>query len=747
MARQPSSTIARNSNASSSSGDPLPWSQIASQMASLPPTSTSQRSQNTFLMPPSPSGSGDRRGSEDYRPSIRKAQGHVPACLVNASVTYCNNDQIYAFGGFDQYTDEVYNHVLRLNLSTLRWELVDNYGDIPGVRMGHTASLYQGDKLIVFGGENEHREYLSDVVILDIPTSNWTQPEIRGPIPRGRARHAAVIYDEKLFIIGGVTGENNVILDELCYLDLKTWTWSRTWAFTARFDHIAWVWGGRLWIFGGLDPNMERTTDIWWLDLKDMQSLGMATSQGTVESPTTANRMTYSPDTMFSSPPQQLAGRSSNYAANSGSVQIRTQSRTSTRRKPNAPGAVSCLRFQSGPHVPALFSGTHFQSYASGVLLDLITPSETVRTYECNLSSLELDSLRWQRLADGQEIFKPGYRWHYCTVNASGTKAWLLGCSLDAGSNPGASDENHMSEVLCIDLERYGLLGNEMSAFSPNPNRMHMDDQTGSMPLSGIGHDLAAVFDQPPESGSGADFVITANPTDHLEMDDASEDNSDPQTEPAFLSPNAATSPPIHVHRIILQLRWPHFKRLYSAQMAEYHSKRMHIPEPYSVVRAFIYYLYTDSIAGHPEYCSDIIDVAGMLVMANLYDMPKLRLLCVNRLSRELDVENAAIIWERAGRTNESWLMRRAAQFCLSHWGRVVRTDGFKSLSRQSIIDLCEVVDMEGRIIAGPELELVGSLGEGLHKDLKPSQLLGGGVAAENADEFEGEDMDTMEII
>lgn len=85
-------------------------------------------------MPPSPA--GGRRASADYRPSVQKAQGHVPACLVNASVTYCSNDQIYAFGGFDQYTDEVYNHVLKLNLNTLRWELIDNYGDIPGVRMG-----------------------------------------------------------------------------------------------------------------------------------------------------------------------------------------------------------------------------------------------------------------------------------------------------------------------------------------------------------------------------------------------------------------------------------------------------------------------------------------------------------------------------------------------------------------------------------------------------------------------------------
>jgi len=30
----------------------------------------------------------------------------------------------------------VYNHVLKLNLSARQWSLVDNFGDIPGVRMG-----------------------------------------------------------------------------------------------------------------------------------------------------------------------------------------------------------------------------------------------------------------------------------------------------------------------------------------------------------------------------------------------------------------------------------------------------------------------------------------------------------------------------------------------------------------------------------------------------------------------------------
>ncbi|KAJ5614574.1 hypothetical protein N7528_008228 [Penicillium herquei] len=674
--------------------------------------------QGAYLLPVSLTGD---RPATDYRPSVKKAEGRVPACLVNASATYAGNDQIYAFGGFDQYTDEglslpvnfrhyvldsLYNHVLRLDLNTLRWDLVDNYGDIPGVRMGHTATLYQGNKLIVFGGENEHREYLSDVVILDLQTFHWTLPEISGLIPRGRARHAAVIHDDKLFIVGGVTGENNVILDDLTYLDLQTWTWSRTWSFTARFDHTAWVWGNRLWIFGGLGPNMERTTDIWWLDLKGSPSLtGISTPQGTVNSPDARLPVAHYPASV-SSPSAQMSPRSGSYAANSASVQVRNIG----RRKPLAPGAISCLRFHSGPNVPSLFSGTHFQSFASGVLLDLITPSETVRSQDCNLAALELNSLRWQRLADGNEIFRPGYRWHYCTVNEAGTKAWLLGCSLDLTNANGAGDENLMSEVLSIDLEKYGLLGNNLSTEVPEQDSP-WPERSGHSPASGLGADLSYVFDQHPESGSGADFVITAIRDDEDMMSSVDFDTpagSPTHTQATFVESNPSTSEPIHVHKIILQLRWPHFKRLYAAQMAEYHTKCMHIPEPYSVVRAFLYYLYTDSIAGHPEYCSSVVDVAGMLVMANLYDMPKLRLLCVNRLGREIDVDNAAIVWERAGRTNEHWLMRRAAQFCLANWGRIVRTDGFKSLSHHSLIQLCEVVDTEGRIIAGPELELVG---------------------------------------
>jgi hypothetical protein len=250
-----------------------------------------------------------------------------------------------------------------------------------------------------------------------------------------------------------------------------------------------------------------------------------------------------------------------------------------------------------------------------------------------------------------------------------------------------------------IDLRRYGLLGNNLhSEPRAEISRFPSSDRMAVQTSKGLGMDLAKLFNQPPEAGSGTDFTITASKDDEWDADDSSRRGSI-DLQQNWLAPDAATSPPIHVHKLILQARWPHFARLYNAQMAEFHTKRMHIPEPYTVVKAFLYYLYTDSI--HPDDCAELNDVAGLLVMSNIYNIPHLRLLCVNRLSKELDVDHACIIWHSAGVANEEWLRRRAASFCLLHWGRVVRTEGFLKLPRHALVELSQEIDMEGRVVGG----------------------------------------------
>jgi hypothetical protein len=257
-----------------------------------------------------------------------------------------------------------------------------------------------------------------------------------------------------------------------------------------------------------------------------------------------------------------------------------------------------------------------------------------------------------------------------------------------------------------IDLRRYGLLGNNLSPEPrPESSRPSMD-RMSIQTSKGLAADMAKLFNVAPEKDSGTDFTITAlkdGEWDEDELMSSSMMRNDEQNQQTWLSPDATTSPPIHVHKLILQARWPHFARLYASQMAEFHTKKMHIPEPYTVVKAFLYYLYTDSI--QPEDCGELSDVAGLLVMSNIYNIPHLRLLCVNRLSKELDVEHACIIWHCAGIANEEWLRKRAANFCLLHWGRVVRTQGFLKLPRQALVELSQEIDMEGRVVGGEQAE------------------------------------------
>ncbi|KAM0305473.1 hypothetical protein HYE67_008600 [Fusarium culmorum] len=701
--------------------------QALTASTSLQPTPPSAASSNnTYIMPNSPA--KGRSVADGYRPKVTRTLGQRPACLVNASVTYCGNNQIYAFGGFDQYTDEVYNHVLRLDLVSHQWNLVDNYGDIPGVRMGHTATLYQGNKLLVFGGENEHRTYLSDLIVFDLKTAHWTQPLVSGPIPKGRARHAAVLHEDKLFVIGGITGQNNYVLDDICYLDLKTFTWSKSWRFVGRFDHSAYIWGDRVWVFGGLSEDMDKISDLWWLDLKGSPQFDSRPQMGLFDRSSMSTRASNSPRPPYTMPQAPVVG-ASGYAANSRTAQVNPPSHQLKTYAPLAPGSISALKFMSGPSIPSQGSGLHYHAYSSGTLLDFVTPAATLTSRECSLSALDLGTLRWTKLAGGREIFKAGYRWHYCCMNEDGTKSWLLGCPTD----PAATDigpngyEEYLSDIMEIDLRRYGFLGDNLTPEPRSESRPSATTRAMDQPSKGLGSDLAKLFNQPPETGSGTDFIITALAGDYEDDDTLTSSmtrNDETSQNQSWLSADAPTSQPIHVHKLILQARWPHFARLYNAQMAEFHTKKMHIPEPYSVVKAFLYYLYTDSIRGTSDSDSDattaLSDVAGLLVMSNIYNIPHLRLLCVNRLAKELDVDHACIIWYCAGLANEEWLRKRAAGFCMIHWGRVVRTQGFVRLPRTALVELSQEVDMEGRVIGGEELEWGGmndSMGHDARKE------------------------------
>jgi hypothetical protein len=258
---------------------------------------------------------------------------------------------------------------------------------------------------------------------------------VSGPIPKGRARHAAVLHEDKLFIIGGITGRDSYVLDDICYLDLKTFTWSRAWRFVARYDHSAYIWGDKVWVFGGLSQDMDKISELWWLDLKGNPAFESPPSYGFYSRNSTPHRVTGSPRPPYSAASGTSVIGTSGYAANSRTAQVNTPSFQLKAYAHTAPGPISSLRFASGPNIATQGQGCHFHVYSAGTLLDFQTPAATITSDLCSLSALDLGALRWQKLAEGFEVFKAGYRWHYCTMNQEGTKAWLLGCPTELGPN------------------------------------------------------------------------------------------------------------------------------------------------------------------------------------------------------------------------------------------------------------------------------------------------------------------------
>ncbi|KAI5785787.1 hypothetical protein EDC01DRAFT_188221 [Geopyxis carbonaria] len=684
---------------------------------------------------------GDVIDDGTYRPVAYRTEGARLACLVNASVTVCGEDSIYAFGGFDQYTDEVFNHVLKLNLNTFTWTLVDNYGDIPSVRMGHTTTYWKDDKLIIFGGENEQRVFLSDIYIFDIATATWSQPVISGHPPSGRSRHAVVLHDDKLFILGGIHNnpvaqpaefeeENDYnpqeILDDICYLDLKTMTWSRCWKWVARFDHQAWVREEKLYIFGGMGKEMDKTGELVTLDLthpvfarSENKASGYTTRQPRAPSDTATtgqgrvlrSHRSYGPN----SPRSLFGGR-----------------RNTPPPKPNmVPAASTSIRFLWGKDIPSEAHGTHFHHLCGTTLLDFVTvAANTIRAPDTGLSALDIKDLSWKKISDGIDLLGGNnWRWHYLAIAPNSTKAYLLGCSVEDEVGEG---EEFLSDVLPIDLTRFGV---------------NVDIAPGDKPGDGmLGFDLGKIFDR---EDSGSDFVVRTIKDEAAEGDEydisgvwgrsvhtpdinnqalSPTNTNGAPTDDEDLPPANVLAPPIRVHKLILLSRWRHFSTLYNSRMREFHNQRLYLPEPYTVVRGFLYYLYTDSLAPSP-YCPTLSTVAGLLVMANLYDMPRLRTLCLHRLHAELDVDSAAVVWERAGVAGEEVLRRKAAQFVLTYWGRVVRTHGFRKLSRRSLMELCEEVDEEGRVMGGEELGGLGVADGGA-----PSPSVAGGDAGKMDD-------------
>src|SRR3569833_1715079 len=145
----------------------------------------------------------------------------------------------------------------------------------------------------------------------------------------------------------------------------------------ARPFVVLFVCGERVWVIGGHSEEMDKVSDLWWLDLKGSPAFDSPPQMGTFDRQAMNRSVGSSPRPPYSMAQSPVVG-ASGYAANSRTAKVNPPSFQLKSYAPTAPGAVSALKFVSGPHIPSQGSGIHFHVYSSGMLLDFVTPAATI---------------------------------------------------------------------------------------------------------------------------------------------------------------------------------------------------------------------------------------------------------------------------------------------------------------------------------------------------------------------------------
>ena len=155
------------------------------------------------------------------------------------------------------------------------WSKVTTSGTLWSARRDHAAVTFNG-QMWVLGGSTGSITRLNDVWSSEDGQS-WTNANARGPAvdPDAdmveysshwsvRGEHAAVVFDGKMWVLGGVRG--TIELDDVWSSEDGT-EWTQTTVsgthWSARGEHAAVVLDGKMWVLGGSDGSTY-FNDVWW---------------------------------------------------------------------------------------------------------------------------------------------------------------------------------------------------------------------------------------------------------------------------------------------------------------------------------------------------------------------------------------------------------------------------------------------------------------------------------------------------
>ncbi|KAF9020988.1 hypothetical protein BGZ52_002102 [Haplosporangium bisporale] len=633
----------------------------------------------------------------DLTTTSRITTGDIPPPLVGATMTIVD-DKLYLFGGRLIQNRLMTNSLYILNLSEFHWRNVSEIVNVapvesaigdpgaedenemaapPTERYFHSANAYK-NSIVFFGGmgptpnapipetqgQPQDLVVFDDIKVLDLERLQWRQVRIPSSphAPKPRYAHLSSISGSKLVIIGGQDIANQYI-EEISVLDLDSWQWVNSMLFEKHcgsYRSIAVSGSGQGSSIPIIGSELEPTSPTQ-LSPTSITSDGFPTSY--LHKTPSNTSLHYTPS---------LRKSSSNLALKKGGAMSRLSGGPNTfGTSPPADHRSSIYRLSHVPtpvqqeeHPIYLYSNFNFTD-VKRELQCLTPPQFSTQDHSQSMSGSYLPpGLRFPTGAiAGQHMLLSGT---YLTSAQQTFSIWSLNLSslvwtrIDTGTvfNTGSWNRGLLYE----NSNAYLVFGNKSRNLADDyQNRQTNFDHVSIVDLEAFG-----IYQHPPTTMTQTAQELGLSLLNDPSMADFEILTQDNQRIP--------------VNSAILSARWPYFGALVREQEeqeiarckqdgVEYDptlspKRTLSLPEPYTVVLAFLQYLYTDHLVTAQQHQSTVL--SQLLLLADMYGLDRLRDLATHALHQMLNMSTAAMVYETAALSQQTGLQIRSLKVMIA---------------------------------------------------------------------------------
>ncbi|KAI8888405.1 galactose oxidase [Backusella circina FSU 941] len=525
------------------------------------------------------------------------------------------------------------------SIAELITEFYKTTGDVPPLLIGATTTLV-GGYLYLFGGRVPRSKRISNSVYrLNLPTKEWEllNPQYTPPTPR--YFHSADHYENYIIFYGGMTIKKDapdqlITLNDLVFFDIETLSWEYPKLKeipSPRYAHVSTLSAHRLIIMGGQTLENQYLKDIHIFDCKRRKwckpimtdtEFGAYRSAAVAVTPIqltplfapTIDPLSESLDEPNMSPKDDTSITIhvySNYPASQDSPNLFTSWKLNSR---NELMSMDDLTEQCSKHFPV--PSLRFPvSFMCGQQFIVAGPHLSNAVQQFHIWALDVNNFVWTKIEAGPTLNKGA--WLHSALCQMSNRFIVFG-NPDRLLKEDYRDRIHSFECMaCVDIEVLGIYRPPAPSYSASGQHLGLKLLNDPM-LSDL-------------------KIIT---TDNQSM---------------------------LVNSVVLSQRWPSIRHLLepllnpelgSVDILDHGRRELSFPDTHEVLVAFLQFIYTDHLFTAQQHQPHIL--ARLLLIANLFDIPRLKELATHTLHQMLNMSTASMIYESASLSNAVSLQIRA---------------------------------------------------------------------------------------